>query len=737
MIVESYAFAVVYKNKSLKAEIIDGILIYFLQSELRRKINLMSDFWVGNFKVDVSRSQITFKGDIISLEPRVLNVLLTLAKNQGQVVTHEVLLESVWPNVVVAPNAVQRCIGQLRKALGDDAKQQKMISTHPKVGYCLIAKVQWSETNVSVSVAPAANQSKKVWLVFTLVATLLLITLVGYFFPTTTPPPINRLTPITSTDEKEYYPSFSPDGRFIVYNRYISICENELWAKDLTENREYLLTKNSGFYGPATWSPDGNQLAFSKTGGCQSTQPEQTCRNISAISFILAKSAPQTPRVLLACEQHSFGGIQWLTNEKIAFIDAYARHAEVKSVALNTGTVDLLYRSEIYQPRAISYSARNKKIAITVHDEIQNSSLILLNTQDNTTEHVSLKVPSDYSDYLWWDLNWHPHKDILITSAETSLFEIDLSGRFIEYPITSVSDIYNPMYHPDGDKIIAVIGDVDLDIEEYRLVNKGLTAQHKTQIFAQERKTIYHSTVEDYQAKYQPTTLNISFISGRSGEQQIWFSQDEQLKQLSHFGRNTRISSYVWSLDGLSMALAIKGKLQVLTLDGQTKLIATPFKIIDVYQWINKHEVLLSIIKEVPDDSKTKQREVVRFNLNTGKYIGIYQGFSHWAQLDDQSLYYTNWSKVLHRYENQQSNIITATQGMSVLPGFIIKQQQLALFSQDNAWLYSFDEQALTKITTAPSPKRKANLSDIDFTNNRLLFSIYQSTRKNLVLFHQ
>ncbi|MDC1256013.1 winged helix-turn-helix domain-containing protein [bacterium] len=332
----------------------------------------MSDFWVGNFRVDVSRAQVIVKDDIISLEPRVLSVLLTLAKNQGEVVTHEALLESVWPNVVVAPNAVQRCIGQLRKALGDDAKQQKMIATHPKVGYSLVATVKWLETGtggpnkIFISQEPK-NRSKNILFVALIAISL---TIFGYYvLPVKdTSPPISRLTPITSTGEKEYYPNFSPDGRYIVYNRYISLCENELWAKDLIENKEYLLTNKSGIYGAADWSLDGNQLAFSNAVGCQSTAIKQECRNISAISFFLAKTEPQTPRVILECDQSNYGGINWLTNNKIAFVDSNARHREVKSLTLDSGLVTTLYSDKAYQPQALSYSPRNKKIAITVHD---------------------------------------------------------------------------------------------------------------------------------------------------------------------------------------------------------------------------------------------------------------------------------------------------------------------------------------------------------------------------------
>ena len=78
--------------------------------------------------------------------------------------------------------------------------------------------------------------------------------------------------------------------------------------------------------------------------------------------------------------------------------------------------------------------------------------------ETNTSEQVQLNVPADYRDFLWLDPTWHPLKDTLLASAENSLFEIDMAGEFTQYPVTSVSDIYNPSYHPDANKIVAVIG---------------------------------------------------------------------------------------------------------------------------------------------------------------------------------------------------------------------------------------------------------------------------------------
>ncbi len=707
----------------------------------------MSDFWVGNFRVDVSRAQIIVKDDIVSLEPRVLKVLLTLAKTPGEVVTHETLLESVWPNVVVAPNAVQRCIGQLRKALGDDAKQQKMIATHPKVGYSLVAKVQWPETAPLVELEKQYHSRKKhhkiQWPLVLLFIVTCLLALFFYFMPAEkSSPPISHLIPITSTDEKEYYPNFSPDGRYLVFNRYVSVCENELWAKDLLENREFKLTKSTGFYGPADWSPDGNQLAFSKRGGCDAQQQIKSCRNISAVSFLLAKTKPQVPREILSCDQQSYGAINWLTNNNIAYVDTSSRQGAVKSLVIDSGKIQLLYSSPEYIAQALIYSVRNKKLVITVHDDMQNTSLIVFNTETNTTEHVQLNVPADYSDFLWWDPSWHPLEDTLLASAENSLFEIDMAGEFTEYPVTTVVDIYNPVYHPDGNKIVAVMGGVDFDIEEYNLqlnnVAEDGISPLQPQITIEKNQTIHHSTVMDYQAKYQPQTANISFVSDRSGEQQIWFSQNKQLKQLSHFDTNSRINSYVWSSDGQSMALAIRGKLQLLTLDGQAQLLTTSFKVIDVYQWVGEQQVLLSITEQASGSNKNHQRKVILFDINTGEYKVVYQGFSHWAQLDnDEFLYYTDWDKTLHIYRDEQSTIFQPTTGNTFSSGFMFKEDQLVLFGQEKIWRYQFEQQMLSSIEISSTSKHIAYVSDIDYEHKRVLFSVFKNARKDLVMFQR
>ena len=105
-------------------------------------------YWVNDYLVDLSRNQISFQDDDIAIPKKALAVLTVLAENSGKVVSHDMLMDTVWRTSVVAPNTLQRSIAQLRKAFGDDSKQQSMIKTHAKQGYSLEAKVKWLDEDI-------------------------------------------------------------------------------------------------------------------------------------------------------------------------------------------------------------------------------------------------------------------------------------------------------------------------------------------------------------------------------------------------------------------------------------------------------------------------------------------------------------------------------------------------------------------------------------------------------------
>ena len=77
----------------------------------------------------------------IVVTPKAFAVLEYLVERAGQLVTHEELLEGVWPNRMVEPQAVKKRILDVRNALGDSPKNPEFIETVPKRGYRFIAPV--------------------------------------------------------------------------------------------------------------------------------------------------------------------------------------------------------------------------------------------------------------------------------------------------------------------------------------------------------------------------------------------------------------------------------------------------------------------------------------------------------------------------------------------------------------------------------------------------------------------
>jgi DNA-binding winged helix-turn-helix (wHTH) protein/Flp pilus assembly protein TadD len=73
--------------------------------------------------------------------PKVMDLLVYFSKHANQVLSIQQLSEAIWPNEFVGDNAIYNLIGQLRKALGDNAAKPLYIETLSKKGYRLIADV--------------------------------------------------------------------------------------------------------------------------------------------------------------------------------------------------------------------------------------------------------------------------------------------------------------------------------------------------------------------------------------------------------------------------------------------------------------------------------------------------------------------------------------------------------------------------------------------------------------------
>jgi len=94
----------------------------------------------GRIEIDLVNHQVTRAGTEIKLTATEFNLLAYLAQNAGRVLTHQMILASVWdPADRDHVEYLRVYIRQLRKKLEDDPDQPQYILNEPGVGYRFIS----------------------------------------------------------------------------------------------------------------------------------------------------------------------------------------------------------------------------------------------------------------------------------------------------------------------------------------------------------------------------------------------------------------------------------------------------------------------------------------------------------------------------------------------------------------------------------------------------------------------
>jgi len=93
------------------------------------------------FLLDPGRRALSCADSPISLTPKSFDVLLFLVQNPNRLVTKEELLQAVWGDIFVEEGNLKQYISHLRKALGDNSEDSRLIVTIARKGYQFTADV--------------------------------------------------------------------------------------------------------------------------------------------------------------------------------------------------------------------------------------------------------------------------------------------------------------------------------------------------------------------------------------------------------------------------------------------------------------------------------------------------------------------------------------------------------------------------------------------------------------------
>src|SRR5436190_13890706 len=98
----------------------------------------------GVFEVDLRSGELRKKGTRIRLQGQPFLLLVTLLKQQGEVITRDELRSTLWPDgtFINFDHSLGTALNKLREVLGDSAANPRFIETLPRRGYRFIAPIE-------------------------------------------------------------------------------------------------------------------------------------------------------------------------------------------------------------------------------------------------------------------------------------------------------------------------------------------------------------------------------------------------------------------------------------------------------------------------------------------------------------------------------------------------------------------------------------------------------------------
>ena len=232
-----------------------------------------SQFRWDDFVLDLDAYRLERAGVPVALEPKALNLLALTVQRPGHLFTKQELFEHVWPGTAVTDHALTRIVAQIRRALGDEAREARYLETVPTRGYRWIRPVETiAETRPaaeSIQDAPRAGRFPLVSAV--VVAAILIVAFVsmrrGDVFgreaaPTASGGAVEWPVQVTTHAGLDMHPALSAreDALAFVSDRTGSF---EIFVRALDGSATDMpLTSDGGQNVQPVWSPDAAFIAY-------------------------------------------------------------------------------------------------------------------------------------------------------------------------------------------------------------------------------------------------------------------------------------------------------------------------------------------------------------------------------------------------------------------------------------------------------------------------------------------
>lgn len=99
-------------------------------------------YMFANGRLDLGLRECTLDGQLVDLQPLVFDLLAYFLAHPGRAISKDELLDKVWGNDTGSDAVVARAVMKIRRAIGDDGQEPKILKTVHRIGYRLDLAVQ-------------------------------------------------------------------------------------------------------------------------------------------------------------------------------------------------------------------------------------------------------------------------------------------------------------------------------------------------------------------------------------------------------------------------------------------------------------------------------------------------------------------------------------------------------------------------------------------------------------------
>ena len=543
---------------------------------------LQAGFKLNQYFISPTTGEVSLHDTVVTLEPKVMDVLLALTASSEEVLSTELLFSLVWPRSIYSPVSVRRSINQLRKVFNDTDKS--LIKTHPKRGYSLHASIELLNAKPQQKQSIKAAADKAVNKKFLAACGLAVIcTLLLFFF---TPWAMQQkwylsdLQPLTATAEQESYSLFTPDSRSVVYLKQRADeqgnSNTELWLTSLDRKQNRVLYRSNTPIDFFNWVP----VHDAKTAKFQLLVASQLTNSVRFFSLSLSEDY----QVLATTHHFELSGNQSLSpffgNEtQVFFLAQQANEHRLYKGDLTTGQVDLLFSpSQQFSPYRIAPSAKKNSITLLGFDEQRRSQIKLLST--TTGEITDLKT----LDANWYFISYASSFNGYLLSDGKELFHLNEQLQFSELNFENYAFLHYPSLSPDAQHLTFTQAKMKGNIFSSDLVSSQLSQ-------------LTSSTMHDWQGSYSADHSKLAYVSNKNGHSQMFVLDIKSNTERLVYGNSDQhlaLSQPVWTGDNTQLAFARNERLVTINLAGKDPQVQHFDQVIgQPRQWLDQADSLL------------------------------------------------------------------------------------------------------------------------------------------------